>query len=220
MVLVFKGIAPPSQFPATVASGAPPKPNHACCEAGVHVCFETLWRRGGGGFATRALSFFNKKKSLRALRAHNMRMHYARTPVVHQVHQRAVCPSWGSPPWGLKKWVMEGEDMVVELRKVMKAALRALVHRSPRRHWTNRLLDGFSSFWPREVRPGVQTLHHPCILGNPQTKGDRIRIACLSRTFWGAHKLAEMLRHPCIIGVHTSNNSGSKSPSRNFAELQ
>ena len=37
------------QFPATVASGAPPRPNHACCEEGFHVCFETLWRRGGGG---------------------------------------------------------------------------------------------------------------------------------------------------------------------------
>ena len=40
------GIAPLSQFPATVASGAPPRPNHACCEEGVDVCFETLWRRG------------------------------------------------------------------------------------------------------------------------------------------------------------------------------
>ena len=43
-VLVFKGIAPPSPFPATAASGAPPRPNHACCEGGVgvDVCFETL----------------------------------------------------------------------------------------------------------------------------------------------------------------------------------
>ena len=38
---MFKGIAPPSQFPATVASGAPPRPNHACFEEGVHACFET-----------------------------------------------------------------------------------------------------------------------------------------------------------------------------------
>ena len=55
---MFKGIAPPSQFPATIASGAPPRPNHACFDEGVHACFETLGTRGGGGFATRALRFF------------------------------------------------------------------------------------------------------------------------------------------------------------------
>ena len=43
-------------------------------------------------------------------------------------------------------------------------------------------------------------LHHPCILGDPQTKGDKIRIGCLTPTFWGAHKWVEMLRHPCILG--------------------
>ena len=49
VVLVFKGTAPRSQFLATVASGAPPRLNHACCEEGVHVWFETVRRRGGGG---------------------------------------------------------------------------------------------------------------------------------------------------------------------------
>ena len=48
------------------------------------------------------------------------------TRVVHRVHQRARCPSWGSSPWGLKTWVIG----VVELRKVMKGALSALVHRT------------------------------------------------------------------------------------------
>ena len=91
---MFKGIPPPSQFPATVASGAPPRPNHACCEERVHVCFETLWRRGGGVRVCNARNTFFYKKILST--------HYARTPVVHRVHQRAACPSWGSPPWGLK----------------------------------------------------------------------------------------------------------------------
>ena len=34
-----------------------------------------------------------KKNSLCALRAHNVRTHYARTLVAHCVHQRAACPS-------------------------------------------------------------------------------------------------------------------------------
>ena len=33
MVLLFKVIAPPSQFPATIASGAPPGLNHAVFKA-------------------------------------------------------------------------------------------------------------------------------------------------------------------------------------------
>ena len=81
---------------------------------------------GGGGLCNACNTFLFKKSSVRALRAHNMCTHYARTPVVHRVHQCAVCPSWGSPPWGLKTWVIG----VVELRKVMKGALRALVHRT------------------------------------------------------------------------------------------
>ena len=80
----------------------------------------------GGRVCNARNTFFFKKSSLRALRAHNVRTHYARTPVVHRVHQRAACPSWGSPPWGLKTWVIG----VVELRKVMEGALRALVHRT------------------------------------------------------------------------------------------
>ena len=62
---MIKGIAPLSQIPALVASGAPPRPNHACCEEGVDVCFQTIWRRGGEGFATRAIRFLKKKFSLR-----------------------------------------------------------------------------------------------------------------------------------------------------------
>ena len=43
-------------------------------------------------------------------------------------------------------------------------------------------------------------LHHPCILGDPQTKGDKIRIGCLTPGFSGAQKRAEMLRHHCLLG--------------------
>ena len=42
-------------------------------------------------------------------------------------------------------------------------------------------------------------LCHPYILGDPQTKGDKIS-RCLTHTFAGAQKRAEMLRHPYILG--------------------
>ena len=41
MVLLFKGIAPPSQFPATIASGGPPKPNPAYFQRRVDACSKT-----------------------------------------------------------------------------------------------------------------------------------------------------------------------------------
>ena len=43
-------------------------------------------------------------------------------------------------------------------------------------------------------------LRHLCILGDSQTKGDKIRIGCPTLAFSGAQKRAEMLRHPYIPG--------------------
>ena len=43
-------------------------------------------------------------------------------------------------------------------------------------------------------------LRHPCILGGPQTKGDKIRSACLTPAFSEARKRAKRVRHPCILG--------------------
>ena len=65
-------------------------------------------------------------------------------------------------------------------------------------------------------------LHSPCILGDPQTKGDKIRIGCLSPAFWGAHKWAEMLHNPCILGYpqqmrqHQSTTKNKKNKEKNF----
>ena len=56
-------------------------------------------------------------------------------------------------------------------------------------------------------------LCHPCILGDPQTMGDEIRIGCLTPAFSGARKRAEMLHHPCILGVP---NKGDKIRSQNL----
>ena len=46
----------------------------------------------------------------------------------------------------------------------------------------------------------AEMLGHPCILGDPRTKGDKIRIGSLTLAFSGARKRAEMLRQPCILG--------------------
>ena len=39
----------------------------------------------------------------------------------------------------------------------------------------------------------------PCILGDPQTKGDKTRIGCLNPAFSGARRRAEMLHNPFIL---------------------
>ena len=70
----------------------------------------------------------------------------------------------------------------------------------------------------RQVREGNQNwLPHPSFLGGPQVgdiatsplhsrgspnakRGEKIRIGCLTPAFSGAHKWAELLRHPCILG--------------------
>ena len=43
-------------------------------------------------------------------------------------------------------------------------------------------------------------LCQPCILGVPQTKGQEIRIGCLTPSFSRAQKRGQMLSHPCILG--------------------
>ena len=43
-------------------------------------------------------------------------------------------------------------------------------------------------------------LHYPCILGDPETKGDKTRSGYLPRAFSRAPKRAEMLHYPCILG--------------------
>ena len=48
-------------------------------------------------------------------------------------------------------------------------------------------------------------LRHPCILGGPQTKGDKIRIGCLTRAFSGAQNR----RTPAFSGV--PKQRGTKS---------
>ena len=60
----------------------------------------------------------------------------------------------------------------------------------------------------------AERLRHPCILGDPQTKGDKIRSGCLTPAFSGAEKRAEMLRHPCIPGgpQHQARGQNQKWP--------
>ena len=52
-------------------------------------------------------------------------------------------------------------------------------------------------------------LRHPYILGDPQTKGDKIRKGYLKPAFSGAQKRAEVLCQPCILGG-SPNTRGQK----------
>ena len=54
----------------------------------------------------------------------------------------------------------------------------------------------------------AEMLRHPCILGDPQTKGDKIRIGCLTPAVSGAQKRAEVLCHPCIFANYQAPHLG------------
>ena len=58
----------------------------------------------------------------------------------------------------------------------------------------------------------AEMIHHPCILGGPQRKGDKISFGCLTRAFWEAHKWAEMLHHPCILGGPQQRGQNQSGP--------
>ena len=64
----------------------------------------------------------------------------------------------------------------------------------------------------KRARKRAEMLHHPCILGGPQTNGEKIRIGCLNPAFWVAHKWAEMLCQPCFLGdpQQTGQNQSTK----------
>ena len=74
----------------------------------------------------------------------------------------------------------------------------------------------------KRAQKRAEMLHHPCILGDPQTNGDKIRIGCLNPAFWGAHKWAEMLRQPCFLrdpqqrGQNQSTEKTNKTKTKNF----
>ena len=44
------------------------------------------------------------------------------------------------------------------------------------------------------------------------TKGNKIRSGCLTPTFSGAQKMAEVLRHPRVLGVHYRRGGKQKWP--------
>ena len=144
---MFKGIAPPlSQFPATVASGAPPRLNHAYCEEGVDVCFETLWRRGGGRVCNARNTFSIKKFSPRTMcpkRAHTLCPHTGCTSCAPT--RRVPFMGFSSlGPQNMGDWsggVEEGNER------------------------------GAKSACPKRAQKRAEMLHHPCILGGPQQRG-------------------------------------------------
>ena len=57
----------------------------------------------------------------------------------------------------------------------------------------------------------MEFLRNPCILGGPQSKGDKIRIGCLTRALAGAQKRAEVLRNSCHPRGPRCQRTGRKS---------
>ena len=124
MVLLFKGLVPLSQFPATIASGAAPRPNHACFKAELmYVSEPSGGAKGGGGgvVCTTRTTFPPPKKKV--LFMHYVPMTCAHTPVAHRAQEHVACPSWGASSWGPETGVME----VQEPREAKKGGLIAFV---------------------------------------------------------------------------------------------
>ena len=66
----------------------------------------------------------------------------------------------------------------------------------------------------KRAQKRAEMLHHPCVLGGPQTKGGKIRISSLNLAFLGAQKWADMLHHPCILGDALQRGQNQSGPKR------
>ena len=60
----------------------------------------------------------------------------------------------------------------------------------------------------KRAQKRAEMLHHPCILGDPQTTGDKIRIDCLNPAFWRAQQVGQNTRS-------TSLSRGSPTKGQN-----
>ena len=163
MVLAFKGIAAPRQFPATVASGAPTRPIHACCEKEVDVCFQTLWRRGREGFATRATRAKLSPHTTCPQRAYTLCPHTGCTLCAPTRHVPSMWFS-SSGPQNMGDWSGGVEEP-------NRGALRALVHRLVQMWKGVKIRIGCLNLVLSGAQKWAEMVHHPCILGGPQQRG-------------------------------------------------
>ena len=175
MVLLFKGIAPPSQFPATIGSGAPPRPNHACFQGRArgqnqkwlpHPCRlggpqrsgqdQSGPKRGRKCYITPAFSGVPNAK-----RGDKIRSGYL-TPAVSGV------PNKGDK---IKVGPKEGGNATSPLHSpgspTPSAGTKSEVATSPLPS-RGSPTKGTRSKWAQKR---AEMLHHPCILGGPQQRG-------------------------------------------------
>ena len=189
MVLLFKGIAPPSQFPATIGSGAPPTPNHAVFKAELaYVSKPFGGARGGEGVCTTCTTSFSKKKVLSAYYVPTMYITIACSGVIKDKGDKIRIG-------GAHKWAemlhhpcilggpqkQGGENQNWWGPQVGGNATSPVHSRgSAKTRGTKSELVGPTS--------GRKCYITPAFSGIPEDKGDKIRID-------GAHKWAEMLHH-------------------------
>ena len=168
------GIAPPSQFPATLASGAPPRPNHAVFKAElVYVSKPFGGARGGEGVCTTCTTSFSKKKSS------------PRTTCPKRAHIQQwciVCRNASRALGGAHKWA--------------EMLHHPCILRDPQREG-DKIRIGGAHRW-------AEMLHHPCILRGPQSKGDKIRIGGAHKWAEMLHHQGgqnqNWMPKPCLLG--------------------
>ena len=100
--------------------------------------------------------------------------------------------------------------------EIIRKAASPLPSRKPTRGGKCYVTLAFSGI-PNKEEQSQNDLPPPCLLGGPKqggnatsplhsrgspapSKGSKIRMGFLTPTFSGAQKMAEMLRHPCILG--------------------
>ena len=74
----------------------------------------------------------------------------------------------------------------------------------PKRGWNCYVTPAFSGVSHQARGENQKWLSHPCLPRGPHSKGDIIRIGCLTPTLSGAQKRAKLLSNPCILGGHQS----------------
>ena len=89
--------------------------------------------------------------------------------------------------------------------------------RNPLEERGGRVCNARNTFFSKKSSLRALRAHNVCtyyavLCPHTGCKGDKIRIGCLTRAFWEAHKWAEMLHHPCILGGPQQRGQNQSGP--------